>query len=84
MLEQLTRAEAFGILEDCCHLVSSDDFMEERAIDIVTLHRLSLFTPTEHIACRFQDIVKQADARCILKVAERETVWNTLRLVNII
>lgn len=84
LTREFTGTEPFVVLENCGHLIPRDNFLEERAIDVVTLHRLALFAPAEHVTCRFEHLVEEGDARRILLVSKGKSIRNALRLVDVV
>ena len=57
--------------------------MQQGAVDVVTLHRLTLLPATKNVARIFKDSIKEANARSVFEIAETESVWNPLRLIDV-
>ena len=57
--------------------------MQQGAVDVVALHRLTLFPATENVARILEDSIEESNARSIFEIAKAESVWNPLRLIHV-
>lgn len=80
---QFAGSEALSVLEQRRHLVARDHFVQQGAVDVVTLHGLALLPAAQNVARIFQDSVEEANTGSVLEVAEAKSVWNPLSLIHI-
>ena len=57
--------------------------MQQGAVDVVTLHRLTLLPATKNVTRILEDSIEEANARRIFEIAEAESVWYPLRLIDV-
>ena len=57
--------------------------MQQGAVDVVTLHRLTLLPATKNVTRIFEYSIEEANARSIFEIAKAESVWNPLRLIDV-